>query len=427
MRDLLGRAARAVLGVVRNILLAVPTLALLLLVLVGSALIPVFGIGGPVLVEVLGLVRAAASWQRRWAGRVLGVEVPAPYSLDDPFGPGGSGGTVWARLGRELRAATTWRHLGWLAWQSLAGPLAGGVLAVLGYAAYVILLSPDTGAGYVLSSVLMLLMLAIAVLVAIPLHRGQAVVSRWWLAGPGDRSAASARIRELTRTRASTVDAQAAELRRIERDLHDGTQARLVSLGLSIGLARAQLRDSPQADALLVETQQAVRTALDELRALVRGIHPPVLAERGLAGAVEALAVSAAVPVTARFTLPGRFEPAVESAVYFAAAEALTNISRHAHAEHARLELTYQHDRLQLVVVDDGTGGADAERGSGLRGIGDRLAAFDGTMTVTSPHGGPTEIRMELPCVPLSPRTSPCSATGSPACSNPAASPSSTP
>lgn len=427
MEDVAERAGAAVLRVLRHHLMALACAALLLLLMVGVALVPLFGIGVPVLAEVLALVRSAASWQRRRVAADLGVVIPDPYPPDPPHPPG----TVLARVRRLVRASATWRDLAWLVWHGVVGGSAGAAMIALGLAAYAILTSADSAVGYAVTGLLSLLIVAVALLIAVPLDRGQALMSRWWLAPPGRRDSTSARIDELTRTRATTVDARAAELRRIERDLHDGVQARLVSLGLSIGLARAALPHGPtgsaRADALLVDAQQAVGTTLDELRALIRGIHPPVLAERGLAGAVEALALTAAVPVGVTVDLPERFEPAVESAMYFAAAEALTNLSRHAHAENAHLELAHHDHRLELVVVDDGVGGADPERGSGLRGVGDRLAAFDGIMTVTSPHGGPTEIRMELPCAPSSPKTSPCSATASPACSNPTTSPSSTP
>jgi signal transduction histidine kinase len=221
-------------------------------------------------------------------------------------------------------------------------------------------------------------------------------------------SAAQLRLRvaHLTVTRAESIDAQAAELRRIERDLHDGAQARIVSVGMTIGLAeRLVHRDPAAALKLLAEARASSTAALVELRHLVRGIHPPVLAERGLEGAVRALALS--LPVRAEVTsdLPGRLDTPVESAVYFAVAEALANMGRHSRAEAAWVTIHHALGVLVVEVGDDGVGGADAARGTGLEGIKRRLNAFDGTISVSSPKGGPTVVTMELPCVLSSPKT----------------------
>jgi signal transduction histidine kinase len=221
------------------------------------------------------------------------------------------------------------------------------------------------------------------------------------------------RVTQLTETRADTVDAQAAELRRIERDLHDGAQARLVSLGMTIGLAEELLdRDPAAARKLMAEARESSTTALVELRHLVRGIHPPVLAERGLDGAIRALALSLPIPATVDTDLPGRPETPVESAGYFAIAEALANVVRHSRAQHAWISMRHSGEVLFMMVGDDGIGGADPDSGTGLRGIERRLAAFDGTMTLSSPPGGPTVVTMELPCALSSPKTSPSSGTG---------------
>jgi signal transduction histidine kinase len=214
------------------------------------------------------------------------------------------------------------------------------------------------------------------------------------------------RVAHLTVTRADAIDAQAAELRRIERDLHDGAQARMVSVGMTIGLAERLVRRDPAAALkLLAEARASSTTALVELRDLVRGIHPPVLAERGLEGAVRALAMSLPVPTDVTSHLPGRLDTPVESAVYFAIAEALANMGRHSHAKSAWVTMRHADGRLVVEVGDDGVGGAQAARGTGLQGIARRLNAFDGTMTVSSPPGGPTVLTMELPCALSSPRT----------------------
>jgi signal transduction histidine kinase len=196
------------------------------------------------------------------------------------------------------------------------------------------------------------------------------------------------------------VDASAAELRRIERDLHDGAQARLVSLGMSIGLAEQVLRNDPDlALKLLAEARESSGQALTDLRHLVRGIHPPVLAERGLDGAVRALALTLPLPVDLRIELPGRPPAPVESAAYFAIAEVLANVVKHSAARSAWVQLEYSSQaRLIAIIGDDGAGGAVPRIGGGLRGIERRLAAFDGVIAVTSPVGGPTVVTMELPC-----------------------------
>jgi signal transduction histidine kinase len=232
------------------------------------------------------------------------------------------------------------------------------------------------------------------------------------LLAPTEAARLALRVAHLTATRADTVDAQAAELRRIERDLHDGAQARLVALSMSIGLAEELVERDPTAvRRLLAEARETSGQALVELRDLVRGIHPPVLAERGLDGAVRALALAVPMPVEVDVDLPGRLLAPVESAAYFAVAEGLANATRHGGAARAWIHLRHDGERLTIVVGDDGRGGADPAAGSGLAGIGRRLAAFDGTMSVASPPGGPTVLTMELPCASSSPRTSPSSGT----------------
>jgi signal transduction histidine kinase len=215
---------------------------------------------------------------------------------------------------------------------------------------------------------------------------------------PSEQAQLAARVQQLTESRAETVDTQAAELRRIERDLHDGAQARLVSLGMSLGLAEERLEHDPAfARQLLAEARTANTQALAELRDLVRGIHPPVLADRGLVGAVEALALTGAVPIKVHTNLDGRLPAPVESAAYFAVAEALSNAIKHGGAGQIDIGLTRADSVLRLEVRDDGRGGAVVEGGSGLRGIERRLAAFDGCLELHSPPGGPTIVLMELP------------------------------
>ena len=220
------------------------------------------------------------------------------------------------------------------------------------------------------------------------------------------------RVDRLTRTRRGALDAQAQELRRIERDLHDGAQARLVSLGMTLGLAENLLLTDPKAAAtLLAEARAGTKAALAELRAVMQSVHPPVLADRGLPGAVQALAFDLAVPVDLECDLPGSAPPAIESAVYFAVAECLANVVKHAQAEHATVRIGYSDGRLIATVGDDGVGGAALGKGTGLGGIAYRLEAFDGIMRITSPPGGPTSILLEVPCALSSPKISLSSGT----------------
>jgi len=218
------------------------------------------------------------------------------------------------------------------------------------------------------------------------------------------------RVQVLTETRAEHVDHSAAELRRIERDLHDGAQARLVALSMSLGLADSLMESDPEtAQRMIADARSTSKAALGDLRSVVRGIHPPVLADRGIAGAVEALALDMPMPVRIDVSLRGRPPAPVESAVYFAVAECLANIGKHSAATNAWITLDHASGVLRVTVGDDGMGGADPDTGTGMRGVMRRLSAFDGTMRVSSPVGGPTIVTMEVPCALSSPRTTPSS------------------
>jgi signal transduction histidine kinase len=206
------------------------------------------------------------------------------------------------------------------------------------------------------------------------------------------------RVGELTRTRRGALDVQAAELRRIERDLHDGAQARLVALSLLLGRTEERLTDRPEEAELVRRARAEASAAIGELRDLARGIAPPVLADRGLAAAVEALGRRAATPVTVEaHELTVRPLPVVETAAYFVVAEGLTNVAKHAAGAAATVRLGEQDGRLMIEIADEGPGGADAD-GSGLTGLRHRVAALDGTLTVTSVAGSGTTLYAELPC-----------------------------
>jgi signal transduction histidine kinase len=214
----------------------------------------------------------------------------------------------------------------------------------------------------------------------------------------GRRGELEERIEELETTRAGAVDLQDDELRRIERDLHDGAQARLVALGMSIGMAEQKLQADPEAAReLLADAQRGAREALDELRDLARGIHPPVLTDRGLGAAVATLADRSPLPVEVSVDLAERPPAAVETAAYFVVSEALANASKHAGASHVQIAIHSEDGRLLVEVADDGKGGADPA-GTGLRGLERRVRALDGTLKLDSPAGGPTTLRAELPC-----------------------------
>ncbi|MFI5958805.1 sensor histidine kinase [Cryptosporangium sp. NPDC051539] len=209
----------------------------------------------------------------------------------------------------------------------------------------------------------------------------------------------SMRVVELTATRAAALDAHAIELRRIERSLHDGSQNRLVAVTVLLGAARRSLSRNPsETDGLLERAQEAAESALAELRAVSRSILPPVLADRGLAGALTGLAANSGVPCGVELDVGGRCAASVEATAYFVVAEALTNVAKHSGAHSAELSAVLRSGRLRIRVTDDGHGGADAASGSGLDGIRRRVEAHDGTLSLTSPVGGPTILAVELPC-----------------------------
>jgi signal transduction histidine kinase len=229
----------------------------------------------------------------------------------------------------------------------------------------------------------------------------------------GHEAELAGRVQRLTETRGHALDAAAAEMRRIERDLHDGAQTRLVALGMNLRALERMLPASPEAArALAAEAIETSARALSDLRLLVRGIYPPVLADRGLGHAVRALALDTALPVDMDIDLPGRLTAPVESACYFAVAEAFANAVKHSGARRIHLLIEHADDLLRIEVYDNGVGGADPALGTGLSGVERRLGTFDGILAVSSPPGGPTMIAMEVPCRLLSPKTSSCSGTG---------------
>jgi len=362
-----------------QLLVFVPALLLLVLSILGGVL-ALLWIGIPLLLVTVPATRWLADRHRRVAERVLGTPIPEQYRPHER-------GPVQLVLG-WARDPMTWRDLGWLLWTVTFG-------FVLSLVVVLLLVLVLTGALWYFG--------------VEPLMRARCAVDRWFLS-VGHTERLEQRVQVLTETRADAVDHSTAELRRIERDLHDGTQARLVALSMNLGMAESTFEQDPDAARrLLADARASTMAAIGDLRAVLRGIHPPVLADRGLAGAVEALALDLAVPVRVEAALTGRPPAPVESAVYFALAECLANVVKHADAGHAWVRLRHADGVLRGEVGDDGVGGADPGRGTGMLGIMRRLAAFDGTMAVASPIGGPTVVTVEVPCALSSPRTTPSS------------------
>lgn len=405
MRDAIRESGRASLH-----LLSGAAVALLCYLMIGVALFTAFltatVIGAGVLPESVLLLRRLAGWERRRTAARTGTPVPEAYlPLEGPLP---------ARVRTAVTDPGTGRDLVWAAAQLLYGM---GV-----WFASLVLWAPALLVDGVVTG------LAGRRPVALPLIGRLADLGAEWsraLLTPtpaAARAAAlAARVEELTATRAGAIAAHGAELRRIERDLHDGTQARLVALSMRIGLAkRAYDSDPVAARKLLDDAQTQAEEALAELRHVVRGIHPPILTDRGLSGAVRALAASSGLEVEVSVTgladhAPGdgpehaddsraaapRAPAAVEAAAYFVVAEALTNAAKHSGATRASVALVREPTALRARVADEGRGGAEAGEsgGTGLLGMRRRVAALDGTVRLTSPEGGPTVIEVELPCV----------------------------
>ncbi|MEU6246957.1 histidine kinase [Glycomyces sp. NPDC047010] len=249
-----------------------------------------------------------------------------------------------------------------------------------------------------LGSVNLVVLSAIAALVLPPLARAHARSCLAILA-PSPEERLTARVTELTRTRVDVLQAHSAELRRIERDLHDGTQARLVAIAMRLAVAGETYADDPDAAAALVRRAHTeTEDAMTELRSVIHTIYPPVLADQALAGALAALTARAGIPVRLDAGPLGEVPAAVEAVAYFAATEALANTARHSGATEASIRVAREGALLRIRIADNGTGGADPARGTGLDGMRRRAAALDGAVAVDSPPGGPTAITLELPC-----------------------------
>ena len=360
--------------------------------------VSMFGISGLLLV-----IRRLASLTRRLVGQWCGVPIAEPY-LPRPWADGGKAGLRrW--FGWLLTDRATWRDLLWVTVNACGGWILAIVPAGMLVLGLVGLIAPYAS----LEQRLLTVVAAVLGLWGAPwLLRGYGVFARSMLA-PAGQAELALRVRQLSQTRTEALDTGAAEIRRIERDLHDGAQARLVAMGMTLDAAGQIIDTNPAAArALLVEARDASVKALAELRDLVRGIHPPVLADRGLADAIQALALDSPMRINLASDLEGRPPAPVESAAYFAVSELLANVSKHAEARQTWIDIRHTDGMLRIGVTDNGHGGADPARGSGLRGIERRLAPFDGVLAVSSPPGGPTAVTMEIPCAWSSPKTSSC-------------------
>ncbi|MFD0903580.1 sensor histidine kinase [Actinomadura sediminis] len=378
------------------------------------------------------LMRRTTDVYRRLVARWTGVRIDRPYLPDPEPVEDGIMGRMRLFVAR-FQDPATWRDYLWLAadpivvmftaalpgwlilygiWGYLLAGFAGGLIADAGGSDWYAWVHvgphyPADENARIATVVLATVFIAAGFLLG---PRMLAVYGRWGrtLLGPTEKSRLALRVRHLTESRSEAVDASAAELRRIERDLHDGAQARLIAMGMSLGAIEHLLdRDPEKARILLAQTRESSAKALHELRDLVRGIHPPVLADRGLGDAIRALALDHPMRAEVTVELAGRPEPPVESAAYFAVSEILANAAKHSGGTRLWIDVRHEQGMLRISVTDDGRGGASLDGGTGLRGVERRIGTFDGVLALNSPAGGPTIVTLELPCALSSPKTSP--------------------
>ena len=373
-------------------------------------LTPVFLVGVPLLALALLVSRRFGALDRGRYRLVLGVEIPSPHPDEKPAG------SVADRLRTLLRTPARWREAGYgllrfplsvvevvLVAAAWLLPLGGLTLPIYNWSL------PHGGANLALFTVRSWWSLTLVFLVSVLLLINAPRMVRWLgiadlaiarrLLGPDQMAA---RVGELERSRAAVVVSAEAERRRIERDLHDGAQQRLVALAMQLGRARSRFATDPEgARALLDEAHNEAKLALAELRDLARGLHPAVLTDRGLDAALSGLAARAPIPVVVEVdpAAGDKPVPVVDAIAYFVVSEALTNVAKHAGATRAAVVVRRLDGMLRVVVTDDGVGGADPALGTGLRGLADRVSGVDGRLHVDSPPGGPTVLTVELPCV----------------------------
>ncbi|MET7698938.1 histidine kinase [Streptomyces sp. NPDC005485] len=333
--------------------------------------------------------------QRHRYRALLGVDVPRPAPTPERWWP--------RRARRWLSSAQTWRQVGY---HLLLGPLLAAVelLVLAAWAAAVAGVTVFAyGSALPVDQAMLCTVGGVVLLCSAPWLAGATARTEARLApallGPSRNERLQQRVEHLAESRTDLIEAVDSERRRIERDLHDGTQQRLVSLAVNLGLARATLTDLPDdARTAIDEAHREAKAAIAELNDLVRGLHPAVLEDRGLDAALSGLAARVPLPVGLRVDIAERAAPVVESVAYFVVSEALTNVTKHARATRAEVRVERIGKVLRVNVTDDGSGGADASAGSGLNGLAKRVGSVDGTFRVSSPAGGPTTLTAELPC-----------------------------
>jgi signal transduction histidine kinase len=381
------------------------SMPLLMLLPVAVLSIAAAGIGLVLLPVVVMIHRLWTDVFRHLAGWVLGV--PSHSGWQSPRGG------VLARLRQVLSDEMTWRDIFWLLVHAIFGFAIGwlGIIltvfaAAAGWLTVFWWAMPasdpiqilnvhitDWGRALVVGLPTAVLAISLAWFAIPALAKAHAILTRTMLSP----SKLAARVEELAETRAGAVNAHEAELRRIERDLHDGTQARLVSIAMRLGVAEKSLDAEDPATLLVREAREGAEQAMGELRDVIRTMYPPILADRGLDGALAALGARCPVDVSVELGALGKVPAAVEAAAYFVVAEALTNVAKHSEATKASVRVV-RDGSLMIIVADNGFGGVDESQGSGVLGMRRRVAALDGTLTVDSPAGGPTVISVEVPC-----------------------------
>jgi signal transduction histidine kinase len=389
---------------------SIPFMVTVSLLATSAGLIITFPLAIPTIWLLFVLVHLAAYLERARFAALLGVVIEDPVPLLRER-------RIWGRWVERLKSWPRWREMIYMLIAFPLGLFTSGVAALAWCGSAALLFLPlyvgtlpgdtakfwlfelGTGPEALLATLVGISGLAVAApWVTRGLARLDTAVAQRML-GVRRKDEMRAKVRALETSRAAAVDSAETERRRIERDLHDGAQQRLVSLAMGLGAARQRLEDDPEGGARMVaEAHEDAKAALKEIRDLVRGIHPVILEDRGLDAALSAVVARSPVPVTLQVDVPERPPPTVESAAYFVVSEALTNVARHARAREAHVAIVRVGDRLVVEVRDDGMGGADPELGTGLAGLRSRVTGMGGRMDLVSPAGGPTTLLVELPC-----------------------------
>jgi signal transduction histidine kinase len=369
-------------------------------------------VGLPILTATFLLARGGAWFERRRARALLGVEI------DDPVRRPAKGSSLWHKLVAPFRDRTTWKELFYLWLVQPVQSVVNFTVAVTAWAVPIWAITlpiyalrwqgaaPEIWPGERLDTWHEVIPTAVAGLVLLPLvpwiirgFAGADAAAAGWGLSPSKTEALEERLDELRQTQARSVDIAIADRRQIERDLHDGAQQRLLSLGMDLGMALEKFETDPDAARALVgDAHQELQRAIAELRNLARGVHPAVLTDRGLDAALSALAARSPIPARLDVQLRERPPASVEATAYFIVAEALANAAKHARAHAIDVRVRLIGDKLRVEVADDGVGGAEERPGGGIAGLADRASSVEGSLSISSPTGGPTIIAAELPC-----------------------------